>query len=1005
MAIDTRIDDLAALRSCLVPGAIATVIEPQADGLARILDELAGDRGRRELHLISHARPGAVQFGAQGLSLDTLERQAALLKQLGDRLDRIVLHGCNAAAGDAGAEFITKLARLTGCEIVASTTKTGHRDRGGDWNLDAIEPTPNGRAIAPLPDPVEIFSGAIAAYLGTLVNDDYTATVINEDGGNFTRDAATGVLANDGGGVVTGFFDAAGTGFIAAGGSTTTTGGGTISVASDGSFTYTPSQSGKTVTIADSFLYSNSVTGQFTVSLQVTAANDVPVAQNASFNITEDTTATLTTALFDSTFTDVDTADTQAQSITLASLPGSGSLTLSGAATTIGQTIARANFTNLQFAPAQNSTATQTFTFTVSDGTASSANNATVSLVVSSTDNDTPVAVNDTATTRPNAGITINVTENDSDPDNDPFQVFLPPGVTTSTQGGAVSLSGTQALAYTPPSGFVGTDMIAYSITDGNSTATATVTISVNNDPIAQDDFAIATNGLADVFPLANDSAADGDPDSITFSSTTPLKTLKDGTIAATGDNDRFTYTSAAGFTGADRVEYQITDQFGATDTAFININVADANEDNIRTRINTSVRMDLLANDSQFEPLTFKSFETVGRNDGIVSVAEGTTLLYTPPTDFEGFDYIFYTVVDSLGNEDTALVNILVSSLIEDPNAPVVDPDAPTTPSLTGFEGSTLVIDPLPDPVVNTAADTRAVTNDAGGTAFGNAESNSIVGLNGDDILVGFEGSDNLLGGNGNDQLYGNVGDDYLQGDAGNDLIFGGKGNDYAIGGAGNDIIVGEDLEDIISGGSGNDFLFGNRGFDRIDGGSGDDSIFGGQNEDTLTGSFGNDIISGEKGNDLVRGGNENDQLFGNNGNDTLDGSSGDDTLYGGQEDDLLYGGTGNDDLRGDLGVDTLDGGDGDDTLTGGLGDDILTGGDGADSFTIANDGSVETITDFVVGTDKLLLSGSGFTQSDISTIDSGGNALIQEFSTGTTLAVIPGVSAASITVSDLVF
>ena len=56
----------------------------------------------------------------------------------------------------------------------------------------------------------------------------------------------------------------------------------------------------------------------------------------------------------------------------------------------------------------------------------------------------------------------------------------------------------------------------------------------------------------------------------------------------------------------------------------------------------------------------------------------------------------------------------------------------------------------------------------------------------------------------------------------------------------------------------------------------------------------------------------------------------------------------------------DTLIGSDTANTLVGGKGDDILTGGRGADKFVVALDGSFDTITDFQVGIDKIVLSNS---------------------------------------------
>jgi hypothetical protein len=89
--------------------------------------------------------------------------------------------------------------------------------------------------------------------------------------------------------------------------------------------------------------------------------------------------------------------------------------------------------------------------------------------------------------------------------------------------------------------------------------------------------------------------------------------------------------------------------------------------------------------------------------------------------------------------------------------------------------------------------------------------------------------------------------------------------------------------------------------------------------------------------------------------GNDELDGKAGNDTLTGGVGDDRMTGGDGDD---------ILDGGEGIDQLLGQAGNDTMTGGAGADSFTILRtEGDQDTITDFEVGADKILLRGAGNT------------------------------------------
>ncbi|OYE04694.1 M10 family metallopeptidase C-terminal domain-containing protein [Nostoc sp. 'Peltigera membranacea cyanobiont' 232] len=118
----------------------------------------------------------------------------------------------------------------------------------------------------------------------------------------------------------------------------------------------------------------------------------------------------------------------------------------------------------------------------------------------------------------------------------------------------------------------------------------------------------------------------------------------------------------------------------------------------------------------------------------------------------------------------------------------------------------------------------------------------------------------------------------------------------------------------------------------------------------------------------------NASNQLFtGTSSSETIDKGAGDDTINGGGGNDILLGGQGNDSLNGGTGNDILYGGLGNDFLNGGAGNDTLIGGAGSDRFTF-NSGQqftqanaelvgLDTITDFVRGTDKIVLSKTTFT------------------------------------------
>ena len=89
--------------------------------------------------------------------------------------------------------------------------------------------------------------------------------------------------------------------------------------------------------------------------------------------------------------------------------------------------------------------------------------------------------------------------------------------------------------------------------------------------------------------------------------------------------------------------------------------------------------------------------------------------------------------------------------------------------------------------------------------------------------------------------------------------------------------------------------------------------------------------------------------------------------TITGSTKADSIVAGAGADSISGGNSNDTLSGGAGNDTLVGGAGKDVLTGGDGSDRFvfdTSLGTSNVDTIKDFLKGTDKIVLSAKVFSK-----------------------------------------
>ena len=97
-------------------------------------------------------------------------------------------------------------------------------------------------------------------------------------------------------------------------------------------------------------------------------------------------------------------------------------------------------------------------------------------------------------------------------------------------------------------------------------------------------------------------------------------------------------------------------------------------------------------------------------------------------------------------------------------------------------------------------AADTATIRGTPGANVLrGTKHADTIYGGSGADRLYGLQGSDRLYGGPGKDAVYGGAGNDWIDGGPGNDHIYGGPGNDVIYGGGGIDTISCGPGHDIV--------------------------------------------------------------------------------------------------------------------------------------------------------------------------------------------------------------
>ncbi|EPX81275.1 calcium-binding protein [Litoreibacter arenae] len=184
-------------------------------------------------------------------------------------------------------------------------------------------------------------------------------------------------------------------------------------------------------------------------------------------------------------------------------------------------------------------------------------------------------------------------------------------------------------------------------------------------------------------------------------------------------------------------------------------------------------------------------------------------------------------------------------------------------------------------------------------------------------------------------------------------------SGFGYAQPGEGSDgLVYILDAEGAVQAAFDNSFDFGTNEGDRIvDGTSSADVIdasFVDADGDAVTDVA--DTIYGLGGDDTINSGNGADIIYGGDGNDTIDAGRGSAVIDGGTGNDIIY----------VIDSSVVDGGAGDDYLFSNLskgGDHTFTGGSGADTFEFAyasaSKAALQTITDFEVGIDTLIVEG----------------------------------------------
>ncbi|HEV2529069.1 MAG TPA: Ig-like domain-containing protein, partial [Thermomicrobiales bacterium] len=474
--------------------------------------------------------------------------------------------------------------------------------------------------------------------------------------------------------------------------SNSTPANGTVSLSGTGRLIYTPNPN---FTGTDTFTYTardpGGLTSTATVTVEVRAVNDVPVAIDDAYSVAED--GTLTVPVGTGVLANDRDVDGDSLTVGLVTRPTNGQIVLAADGSFV-------------YTPNPDFNGIDAFTYTARDASGAS-DTATVQITVTPV-NDAPDASDDGYTVDEDATLTIpagtGVLANDRDVDGDPLSV----AVIQTTANGTLTLSADGSFGYAPNANFVGVDRFTYRASDGRGgtdTATATITVlSVNDPPVARADSASTDEDTAvSVNVLANDSDIDGNTLSIaSFDQPT------NGVVTRSSTFGTLVYTPNANFSGTDSFIYTISDGQGGVDSAVVTITVRPvndapaANDDAYETSENVALVVPapgILGNDTDPDNTTFTISITTQPANGRLTLTGSTGgFRYQPNLGFNGTDSFTYRITDAGGSSDTATVTIGVAAVENDP---VAQDDAYTT-----AEDATLTVGNVSSGVLGNDAD-----------------------------------------------------------------------------------------------------------------------------------------------------------------------------------------------------------------------------------------------------------------------------------------------------------
>ncbi|TFD30037.1 Ig-like domain-containing protein [Cryobacterium cryoconiti] len=313
------------------------------------------------------------------------------------------------------------------------------------------------------------------------------------------------------------------------------------------------------------------------------------------------------------------------------------------------------------------------FTYTISDGQATSTAGVTVVPVPPLVKHQPPVAVDDSVSVRAGDIVSVPVLDNDFHPDS-ATMTLSPDLVDTDKAGGLAFVTGKQVRFQAPKE--PGSYSVGYAITDPYlETATAIVRFTVigpdkaNNQAPTPLPLTVRTFADSSIKVLVPLDGIDPDGDSVYLTNVTTPPGL--GRITKQG-SDYFYYQAYPGTAGTDTFTYEVADTYGTKALGTVRIGVIprpvallppNAVDDAIEIKPGRTGSVPVLLNDSDpngYKPSLSEKLPEVA--DGLTATVNGSRIIIDAP-DVEGTYTVRYEITNGHGGAATAFVQVKVTA------------------------------------------------------------------------------------------------------------------------------------------------------------------------------------------------------------------------------------------------------------------------------------------------------------------------------------------------------